>query len=133
MRAPPDAGAERSITATSPKLAAEGGLEMRVAFVHAMAQRPLVEMAQELASAVDANVVTVMLPWASRRRSVASCETAFCTIAMSSPLVGSGTAARYVGPSPACTVWTVNDVASMYATSSFVGFALQTTFPVATG
>jgi hypothetical protein len=91
-------------------------------------------MAHEFASAVDANVCAGASCWSWTRRSVAFSERTFKTMATSSAGASlSLTAAMYVGASPAGVVWTLNVVASMYATRPLVGLVLQTTLPVATG
>ena len=52
---------------------------------------------------------------------------------MATSSVGSLTAARYVGPSPASTVCTLKVCALMYATLPLAGLATHTTLRVDTG
>src|SRR5579871_3673493 len=122
------------MTATNWNPCVGSVLSTNVASVQATPQWPLDEMAQEFASAVDAYVCFVSVPWASTLSRVASCERTLRTTATSSVgWTASATAARYVGPLPAGVVCTLNVAALMYATRPLVGLAVQTKFPVATG
>src|SRR5260370_34618429 len=97
--------AERSSTSTDWNPCVASAVGTNRALVEPIAHRPLADTAQEFAFAIDGNCFGGVICLAWTRKSVASLERAFWTMATSSP-EGSGTAARYVGPLPAAAVCT---------------------------